>query len=259
MASAIRWNQEVYQEVIERMVTADTRWLDAGCGWHVFPEWQLAAERAVVSRARLAVGCDVDEQLGKHRTFRHLASADVSSLPFRDASFTLVTLNMVIEHLDAPAATFAELARVLRPGGRVVVHTPNALSYFALSHWIPRGFKLRLLDVMGDGRAPVDIFPTRYRANRVTKLRRLMAGAGLAEEWCEMLVSGQSVPRRWPRLFAMETWLLQALSTPPGRPFRASILAAFRKRGGGPDSQRAPAGGGAAERPGAPDQSPPAR
>ena len=39
--------------------------------------------------------------------------------------FDAITLNHVIEHLDTPDRTLREIARVLKPGGTVVVTTPN--------------------------------------------------------------------------------------------------------------------------------------
>ncbi len=52
--------------------------------------------------------------------------ADAHSLPFADASFETVLCAETLEHLRAPAATVAEMHRVLRPGGRVVVTVPFA-------------------------------------------------------------------------------------------------------------------------------------
>ena len=47
--------------------------------------------------------------------------ADAEALPYQDASFDLVIGHAVIHHLPAPAAAFTEFARVLRPGGRLVL------------------------------------------------------------------------------------------------------------------------------------------
>jgi SAM-dependent methyltransferase len=47
------------------------------------------------------------------------------SLPFADASFELVVCNHVLEHVEDVDATLGEVARVLKPGGRLFVIVPN--------------------------------------------------------------------------------------------------------------------------------------
>jgi 2-polyprenyl-3-methyl-5-hydroxy-6-metoxy-1,4-benzoquinol methylase len=49
-------------------------------------------------------------------------------LPFDDASFDGVLALEIIEHLEAPRAFVRELARVVKPGGTVVISTPNITS-----------------------------------------------------------------------------------------------------------------------------------
>lgn len=56
-------------------------------------------------------------------------------LPLKDASFDCVLLSEVIEHLDAPQASIREAARVLRPGGRLLITTPNYRSFWPLMEW----------------------------------------------------------------------------------------------------------------------------
>jgi SAM-dependent methyltransferase len=48
------------------------------------------------------------------------AAADAESLPFPDASFDLVVGHAVLHHIPSLEAAFAELARVLAPGGTIV-------------------------------------------------------------------------------------------------------------------------------------------
>ena len=50
-------------------------------------------------------------------------AADLSALPFADAVFDGVTCGYVLEHLPEPALGLSELARVLRPGGRMLLLT----------------------------------------------------------------------------------------------------------------------------------------
>jgi demethylmenaquinone methyltransferase/2-methoxy-6-polyprenyl-1,4-benzoquinol methylase len=48
-----------------------------------------------------------------------LVRAEAEALPFADASFDALTVTYLLRYVDDPRATVAELARVLRPGGRI--------------------------------------------------------------------------------------------------------------------------------------------
>lgn len=64
--------------------------------------------------------------------------ADGHRLPFRDGAFAAIVMVDVLHHLAAPAVFLAEAARVLRPGGRLVMVepaiTPASRIAFALGH-----------------------------------------------------------------------------------------------------------------------------
>jgi SAM-dependent methyltransferase len=49
-------------------------------------------------------------------------------LPYPSESFDLVTSTEVIEHLENPRRFFREVARVLKPGGQIILSTPNVLN-----------------------------------------------------------------------------------------------------------------------------------
>lgn len=51
-------------------------------------------------------------------------------LPYADGSFDLVWCSEVIEHLQDPAASLAEMRRVLKPGGTLLLTTPNSYAWF---------------------------------------------------------------------------------------------------------------------------------
>jgi ubiquinone/menaquinone biosynthesis C-methylase UbiE/DNA-binding transcriptional ArsR family regulator len=62
----------------------------------------------------------------------HVRQADMYALPMLDGTFDAVTLHLVLHYADRPTAVIAEAARVLKPGGRLVVvdfapHTVESL------------------------------------------------------------------------------------------------------------------------------------
>jgi len=65
---------------------------------------------------------------------------DGRSLPFADASFDLVVIIDLLEHVADDRRQIAEIARVLRPGGELVVNTP---------HHLPRSLLRRVRDRVG--------------------------------------------------------------------------------------------------------------
>ncbi|HMF58364.1 MAG TPA: class I SAM-dependent methyltransferase, partial [Pyrinomonadaceae bacterium] len=124
IAPTLVFSQQIYEQVLGDYVTPETDWLDLGCGWKILPDWREQVERSLVARCKSVVGIDYDMlSLGKHRTISRRVRGDITRLPFCDASFDLVTANMVVEHLDAPAVQFAEVHRILRPGGIFIFHT----------------------------------------------------------------------------------------------------------------------------------------
>jgi SAM-dependent methyltransferase len=187
-----RYSQVVYAQLLSKLVPAGATWLDAGCGHQVFKISSTQEEAQIVSRTNMAVGCDLDCQaLQAHRSFKLRACCDLRRLPFAGEAFDVVTLNYVAEHLEESPATFAELARILRPGGRLVVVTPHALGYFVRLSRLGRRLLpeslVRKFILLREFRSPLDIFPTFYRANTREDLLRQMEGAGLAEECFQML------------------------------------------------------------------------
>lgn len=65
------------------------------------------------------------------------AAADAQALPFPEAAFDAAFCVNLLEHVPEPGAVFAECARVLRPGGRLLVITPNG-DCAVLLEWLER-------------------------------------------------------------------------------------------------------------------------
>lgn len=56
-------------------------------------------------------------------------------LPLQNNSFDCVILSEVIEHLEVPQISIREATRVLRPGGRLLITTPNYRSFWPVMEW----------------------------------------------------------------------------------------------------------------------------
>ena len=66
--------------------------------------------------------------------------AKVPPLPFADGEFDCVVSFQVIEHIEEDIACVREVARVLRPGGKFVVSTPNAPMSLTRNPWHVREY-----------------------------------------------------------------------------------------------------------------------
>jgi len=225
----LQFSQYLYQEVLENTATPTTEWLDVGCGHQLLPEWRFVQEQALVAKVKRIVGLDPDlPSLLKHRSIRLLVNADVAKLPFKDATFDLVTANMVVEHLSDPVAQFQEISRVLKPGGRFLFHTPNRSGYITqMARMLPESLKPRLVYLL-QGRKPEDVFPTFYRANREEEIRELAKRAGFELEQVKMLVSSANLAMVFP-LFIFELLWIRLLMRSGMRRYRPYLIATWKK------------------------------
>jgi dolichol-phosphate mannosyltransferase len=111
-----RYWQRARFHIVHEFVPDHGRVLDIGCG----------SSRIVQTLPR-AVGMDL--AVRKLRWLRGpgrlLIQADMSHLPFADGGFDAVVCSEVIEHIPRDRVRLAELVRVIRPGGTLVLGTPD--------------------------------------------------------------------------------------------------------------------------------------
>jgi SAM-dependent methyltransferase len=226
----LRYSQTTYEEHLRRHARGATAWLELGCGHQLLPPWRAEAEATLVAECPLMVGIDyVLDSLQKNRTVPHLCQGDIRALPFADESFDLVTANMVVEHLDDPVTQFTEVARVLKPGGIFLFHTPNVLSYpAAVSRRLPDGVKRGLARVL-EGREAEDVFHTYYRANTDEAVREVAAQSGL--EVAAIDFTGTTpIFSVVPPVAALELLYIRRLMRDPARErFRQTLIVALRR------------------------------
>ena len=99
--------------------------LDVGTGPGVLLV-ELAARRPDLRLTGVDLSADMIAAATRNlEPFRERASArvgDVTTLPFPDRSFDLIVSSLSLHHWDHPEAAVPELARILRPGGRVYIY-----------------------------------------------------------------------------------------------------------------------------------------
>ena len=229
IAPGLTYSQVHYEGILRRFVMPGTRWLDLGCGRRLLPEWRHEAERELIGRADSVVGIDLDfESLVDNTSITSRCQSSVVELPFAAGSFSLVTANMVMEHVAEPAQMLAELSRVLVPGGYVIFHTPNARAFPTVAvRMLPDGAK-RTLAYLLDGRESKDVFPTYYRANRPSDIRGHASQAGF--QVAELnLVSTTAAFALVAPLAALELLWIRSLRTEARAEQRSNIIAVLRK------------------------------
>jgi ubiquinone/menaquinone biosynthesis C-methylase UbiE len=168
------WSQRAGAVFLDWLAPADgLRWLDVGCGNGAFTELLFARH------APLSVdGIDPSAaqiEYARHRpgtsgaTFRQ---GDAMALPYQDAAFDAAVMALVIFFVPDPARGVAEMARVVRPGGRLSAYAWN----------VPDGGVpiTPVWDELAASGLPFALPPS-ADASRIEALRALWTAAGLRE------------------------------------------------------------------------------
>jgi SAM-dependent methyltransferase len=123
-----RGRRRVLRAALDRLPLGPAaRLLDAGCGsGRTLDELARYGRVSGIDLSAEAVAC------ARGRGHDDVGVARVEDLPFEDAAFDVVTCLDVVEHTPDDGATLAELRRVTRPGGLLLVTVP---AYQALWSW----------------------------------------------------------------------------------------------------------------------------
>ena len=116
-----------FDQMISRFARSGWIVLDAGAGRGL--RYDYACRRD----ANRFAGADLDTGVLDNPLLTDATVADLADLPYPDATFDLVISKYVFEHLERPVPVVRELRRVLKPGGHLLIHTPNRWHYVALA------------------------------------------------------------------------------------------------------------------------------
>jgi SAM-dependent methyltransferase len=82
-------------------------------------------------------GLDTNKEALANCPFENCFHGSFLEMPFENDSFDTVILCEVIEHVPDSLQGFAEISRILKPGGELILTTPSAYGFFRwLKHWI---------------------------------------------------------------------------------------------------------------------------
>ena len=192
------------------------RVLEVGCGLGD----DASALAKLVAPGGSAVGIDGSRGMVEAARKRHggveglsFEVANASTLPFDDASFDGCRTDRVLQHIADPAAVIREMARVLRPGGSLVIYDNdwetltvpsgdrkrtrvvlNAWCDRFPSGWIGRQLVPLLLEA---GLRDIQVFPKTLVLRDLATAERLYCFASTANRLVEERLLGPEEAREW--------------------------------------------------------------
>lgn len=158
--------RDVYQHELLRHLRLNPglRLLDVGCGPGSFH--RTIREQGVHD----IVGIDRSLGMVREASVGAYAQADAQALPFADGSFERVLANHMLFHVPDQHQALAEMRRVLRPGGRVVIGTNAA-------HFMPQLTDLHAAACAALGFEPADGSTERFTLDDVDLVRSVFPNA----------------------------------------------------------------------------------
>lgn len=205
------------------------RILDVGCGIGTY-----------VTRFREfsdgVFGIDIDDEKVRIAAGRlpNICQAEAEGLPFRDATFDVILLHEVLEHVHNDELTVREAVRCLRPGGEVVIFAPNRLYPFEThGFFLGKRFIFRLLPMINYMPDPIrNIFCRHVRIYTRRGIKKLFTGLDVEFRVCTHIFPGfDNIAARQPRFGRALQSLTDLAERTQLRSFGISHFMVARKRG----------------------------
>jgi len=146
-----------------------------------------------------AFGLDISSRLihmAREQGLSNLTQGSASALPYESASFDIVYCVETLEHLPDTQLAVAEMARVLRPGGKLVVIDKNLYSIWPYFPYLPTLLYKYILEQRGKWMYPPE-FPFRERYFSKFELQRRFRRAGFKTFSCRYMTNHRIRLYRW--------------------------------------------------------------
>lgn len=163
-----KWHHLKFTHVRRQLPPDCKRLLDIGCGPGTFIG--TLPDTIDATGTDLATA-QIDYANASYGTASHrFLCVSAGPMPFEANTFDAVTLVELIEHLDLPVieGLLAEGLRVLKPGGKLILTTPNYASFWPL------------LEKVVNAKAPVTYEDQHITFFKPGRLRALLTGLGFA-------------------------------------------------------------------------------
>ncbi len=170
---------DYYEALLAKLINPGCLWADVGCGRDLFAS-NPALAAVLAQRCRVLFGVDPDDNIKDNPYLTESFQGTIEACgPARQ--FDVITLRMVAEHITDPQRVVAKLGELARPGGLVIVYTPNKRSPMSVgTALLPFRLHQPLKSLLWATESP-DTFPTVYRLNTRRDLRRDFSNAGFVE------------------------------------------------------------------------------
>jgi SAM-dependent methyltransferase len=169
------------EKAILQHLEGDHTVLDVGCG--------RTAPTLVQLKGRASTLIGIDSAAFKIKDpDLILLNADICNMkPIPNASVDLAYSRSVMEHVENIKVAYAEINRVLKPGGKYIVLTPNAWDYVSIfAYLMPNRFHPKIVHVLSE-RPETEVFPTFYKTNTFWRIKKLAEASNFALEHFEYL------------------------------------------------------------------------
>jgi SAM-dependent methyltransferase len=197
MVGQTDWHRAMQRTLIHWMGVHDShRLLDVGCaaGWFAMQ---------VSPRCQWVTGLDISPEMVRRAELNaqdyrldnvSFVVGDARDIPLPDASFDWVTCIDVFHLLDDPARALAEMLRVCRPGGQVIVLNPTR----QMNPWAAQAYcdRHRLVDFDRDSFLSWATAAARRPALDLESLQRMALACGGRVESSMLLTDGLAVVSR---------------------------------------------------------------